>query len=68
MKKYLIKLLFCITIPTFAQQDKLNFMLWEGICVIGYVDNGLFLNFTGPNISTTYKNSKFIIITATFRT
>jgi hypothetical protein len=61
MKKYLIKLLFFITIPTFAQQDKLNFMLWEGIGVIGYVDNGLFLNFTGPNISTTYKNSKFIL-------
>ncbi len=45
----------------FAQEDKVNFALYDGILVGGYVDNGAFLNFTGPNINATYKNSKFIL-------
>jgi hypothetical protein len=47
--------------PIFAQEDKVNFALYDGIFIGGYVDNGAFLNFTGPNINATYKNSKFIL-------
>lgn len=46
---------------TFAQEDKVKFALYEGIFIGGYVNEGVFLNFTGPNISATFKNSKFIL-------
>jgi len=60
MKKILfIMLLF--TTPIFAQENKMSFALYDGIFIGGYVDNGAFLNFTGPNINATYKNSKFIL-------
>lgn len=49
------------TTLTFAQKDKVKFTLYDGIFIGGYVDNGAFLNFTGPSINATYKNSKFII-------
>jgi len=61
MKKILVVLLVFSLTSTFAQEDKLNFAFYDGIFVGGYVDNGVFLNFTGPNINTTYKNSKFIL-------
>jgi hypothetical protein len=61
MKKILVVLLVFSLTSTFAQEDKLNFAFYDGIFVGGYVDNGAFLNFTGPNINTTYKNSKFIL-------
>lgn len=38
-----------------------KFRPFDGIFVLGYVDNGAFLNFTGPNISYTNKNSKIIL-------
>lgn len=49
------------TTSTFAQEEKVKFALYDGIFIGGYVDNGAFLNFTGPNINATYKNSKFIL-------
>lgn len=61
MKKLLIMLPFLYTTPTFAQEDKVSFALYDGIFIGGYVDNGAYLNFTGPNINATYKNSKFIL-------
>ena len=58
-------ILFMISIlsitSTFAQEDKVSFTFYDGIFIGGYVDNGAFLNFTGPNINATYKNSKFIL-------
>lgn len=50
-----------ITTLCFAQEGKVNFALYDGIFIGGYVDNGAFLNFTGPNINATFKNSKFIL-------
>lgn len=61
MKKLLIMLPFLYTTPTFAQEDKVSFALYDGIFIGGYVDNGAYLNFTGSNINATYKNSKFIL-------
>ncbi len=52
---------FLYTTITFAQEDKEWFALYDGIFIGGYVNNGAFLNFTGPNINATYKNSKFIL-------
>ena len=61
MKKILFIMLSIYTVSTFAQEDKVSFTLYDGIFIGGYVDNGAFLNFTGPNINSTYKNSKFIL-------
>ena len=49
------------TTLVFAQENKVSFALYDGIFIGGYVDNGAFLNFTGPNINAAYKNSKFIL-------
>lgn len=61
MKKILLFILILNLTSTFAQEEKVNFTFYDGIFVSGYVDNGAFLNFTGPNINTTYKSSKFIL-------
>lgn len=47
----------------FSQEkdSKLNVSFLDGIAVTGYVDHGAFLNFTGPNINFTYKNTKLMI-------
>ncbi len=43
-----------------AQNEKVNFTFYDGIVVGGYVDEGGYLNFTGPNINVTYGKSKFL--------
>ena len=60
MKKILF-IMSLFTTPIFAQENKVSFALHDGIFIGGYVDKGAFLNFTGPNINATYKNSKFIL-------
>ncbi|MCD0477308.1 hypothetical protein LPB90_02495 [Chryseobacterium sp. LC2016-29] len=47
----------------FSQEkgSKLNVSFFDGIAVAGYVDHGAFLNFTGPNINFTHKNTKLIM-------
>jgi len=47
--------------PETATKPTVKFNPFDGIIVGGYVDNGAFLNFTGPNISVTAKNSKFML-------
>ena len=43
-----------------AQVEKVKPVCFDGVISIGYIDNGGFLNFTGPGLSATYKNSKFL--------
>jgi hypothetical protein len=47
----------------FSQESapKLKAAFFDGVAVAGYVDHGAFINFTGPNISMTYQNTKFIL-------
>lgn len=40
---------------------KIAFNPFDGILVLGYVDNGAYLNFTGPNISFTKGKSKVLL-------
>ncbi len=40
---------------------KVAFRPFDGTFILGYVDHGAFLNFTGPNISFTLKSSKIIL-------
>jgi hypothetical protein len=39
----------------------MDFALFDGIAIMGYVDEGAFINFTGPNLSLSSNNSKFIL-------
>ncbi|KAB1229631.1 hypothetical protein [Chryseobacterium viscerum] len=47
----------------FSQEtsSKVKVSFFDGIAVAGYVDHGAFINFTGPNVSLTHKNGKFIL-------
>ena len=53
--------LILITSLHVKAQDKIGFALFDGIAVVGYVDQGAFMNFTGPNVSLTSKHSKYIL-------
>lgn len=44
-----------------AQNVKAEVTIFEGIVVGGYVDEGAFLNFTGPNITIIKGNSRLIV-------
>lgn len=67
IKKHLIGLkLLCIVLLLSssninAQESKIDFTLYDGAVVVGYVDEGGFLNFTGPHLSLVSNKSKFIL-------
>ena len=44
-----------------AQTIKSEATLFEGIAIGGYVDEGAFLNFTGPNIALIQGNSRILM-------
>jgi hypothetical protein len=55
---------FCVLLSSVfarAQGSKMDFTLFDGIAIMGYVDEGAFVNFTGPNVSLTSNNSKYIL-------
>lgn len=55
-------LLFLATSHCNAQAKKMEYATWNGTFVAGYVDNGGFLNFTGPSVSyNTSKETKFAL-------
>lgn len=43
------------------QKTKIKVNVFDGVVMAGYVDQGIFLNFTGPNISFSTKDSKIIL-------
>lgn len=61
MKKIIFILLSIYSTLTFTQEKKVKFAMYDGVFMGGYVDNGAFLNFTGPNINATFNNSKFML-------
>lgn len=62
MKIFSIALFFFLTsLKCYAQSDKVKFSAFDGYVIAGYVDNGKFINFTGPNIKYSIKESKFVI-------
>lgn len=67
LKQAFLKIFFLFGISLFctntasSQNSGFAFRGWEGFVLTGYVDHGAFLNFTGPNLQYTYKNSKFLL-------
>jgi hypothetical protein len=60
MKNSLPLLLFTSVLSINAQQ-KTQTQIFDGIVAAGYVDNGAYLNFTGPNISWQKGQSKVLL-------
>jgi len=54
-------LIFLFSSTLFAQKPQVEVAVFDGIVIVGYVNNGAFSNFTGPNINMTLGNSKFIL-------
>jgi hypothetical protein len=65
MKKYfkasIVTILLFFHLSTKAQETKVSLTLYEGVIIGGYVDDGAFLNFGGPNLNISLKNSKFLL-------
>lgn len=63
MKKLIGFALLFMSIFSFTQEtdSDVKVSFFDGIAVAGYVDNGAFLNFTGPNISFTHQQTKIIL-------
>jgi hypothetical protein len=61
MRTLILMTLLSIHSITFSQQSTLNITTYDGIIVAGYVNIDGFLNFTGPIISATHKESKIIL-------
>ena len=61
MKIYIVTILLVFSLKCYAQSEKVKFSAFDGYVIAGYVDNGAFVNFTGPNINYSFKESKFIV-------
>jgi len=44
-----------------AQETKVKLAAYDGIIIAGYVDEGAFLNFMGPNLNLSIKQSKLCV-------
>ena len=54
-------ILFLFQFPLSAQDPKVKLASYEGVVNLGYVNNGLFLNFGGPNLNLNINNSKIML-------
>lgn len=62
MKNYFYAAGLLISGLCFSQEtSKIKVSFFDGIAVAGYVDHGAFINFTGPNVSLTHQNIKFVL-------
>jgi len=43
-----------------AQNDKIKPVIFDGVIHAGYVNNGGYINFSGPSLSIAHKHSKFM--------
>lgn len=61
-KAYLsLIILFKLSTSLFAQVDIVKPVFFDGVIHVGYVNNGGYVNFSGPSLSITHKHSKFIL-------
>lgn len=43
------------------KKEKASFSFFDGTVIVGYIDKGAFLNFTGPNVNFNKGNSRIVI-------
>lgn len=61
MKIYITTILLFLITKCYPQTEKLKLSVFDGYLIAGYVDNGAFVNFTGPSINYTNGASRFTI-------
>ena len=61
MRHLICVALLVFSISVSAQVEKVKPVLFDGVINVGYINNGGYINFSGPGISATYKNSKFLL-------
>lgn len=49
-RSLLIVILFTVIQNTFSQDKKISASVWDGMLIVGYCDDGAFVNFGGPSI------------------
>jgi hypothetical protein len=54
-------ILFLFQFSLSAQEPKVKLAYYEGVVNLGYVDNGLFLNFGGANLNLNINDSKILL-------
>ena len=54
-------LLLLSSIALHAQVEKVKPVILDGVVHVGYVNNGGFINFSGPGLGISHKNSKFTV-------
>lgn len=60
MKLALCTIILIGSLPAISQEIFVQNTFVDGIIICGYVDNGAYLNFTGPNVQISFNNSKFM--------
>ncbi|MCC5922068.1 MAG: hypothetical protein LAT68_16920 [Cyclobacteriaceae bacterium] len=59
--KWTIGLLVLFSHSALAQDQKSPISLYDGYIVAGYVDQGVYLNYTGPNINLHQKDFRMVV-------
>ncbi|WP_194774561.1 hypothetical protein [Pararhodonellum marinum] len=58
----LLIFMFFLSFTSYCQEDgKIKIRAYDGFIMTGYVDQGGFLNFTGPNANMTKGHSKYVL-------
>lgn len=59
MRLFIVFILICNICC--AQYQRVEASIGKGIVVAGYVDNGAYINFTGPSLDFVFEKSNFIV-------
>jgi hypothetical protein len=61
IKTYLTTYFLIISSWLLAQDSKINLLPFDGVVVLGYVNQGGYLNFAGPSITANLNDSKVML-------
>lgn len=50
-----------VTLPLYPQEKAVQAVVFDGIAVAGYVDQGGYMNFTGPNVNMVRGHHKVVL-------
>ena len=53
-------MLMIFSMSSVAHVEKVKSVIFDGVVHVGYVNNGGYINFSGPSLSITHKQSKFM--------
>jgi len=60
-KQYFTVCLLIVSSWLYAQDTKINLLPFDGVLVVGYVNQGGYLNFAGPSITANLNDSKVML-------